>query len=77
MNIINDIYIKRVNEENIVLSEKRIDEEIFVMMQRLGYDRDDDEMADILFKASDYGQQYGYRAGFQTAMLLLLECLTE
>lgn len=76
MNIINDIYIRRVHEENIVQSEKQIDEELFAMMQRLGYDRDDDRMADILFKASDYGQQYGYRAGFQTAVLLMMECFT-
>lgn len=76
MSILEDIYSNRVNEKCILSSEKKIDEEIFELMRLHGYHRDDDKMSDLLFQSSGSGQQYGFYAGFQTAVALLLECLS-
>lgn len=76
MSIIGDIYSNRVDEPRILASERKIDEEIFVLMERKGYHRNEESISDLLFEASGCGQEHGFHAGFKTAVSLLLECFT-
>lgn len=76
MSIIESIYDKRVDEPRLISSERKVDKDIFALMERKGYERDNDDIASMLFESSGYGQEHGFRAGFQTAVALLLECLT-
>lgn len=75
MSIVDDILDKRVDEVRILASERKMDEELFSLLDRKGIPKND-EMTDVVFEASSYGQQYGFHVGFKTAVALLLECLT-
>lgn len=76
MSIIESIYENRVDEPRLVSSERKIDKDIFDLMERKGYERDNDDIADLLFASSGYGHEHGFVTGFQLAVALLLECLT-
>ena len=76
MSIIDDILDKRVDEVRILASERKMDEELFALLDKKGISKTD-EMTDVIFEASSYGQHYGFHVGFKTAMSLLLECLTS
>ena len=67
---------KRVDEARILASERKMDEDIFTLMERKGFERDNDDIATLLFESSGYGQEYGFHVGFKTAVSLLLECLS-
>lgn len=76
MSIIEDIYSNRVNEERIVSSDCMIDKDIYALLERKGYKRENAEISDLLFEASGCGQKHGFHAGFKTAVVLMIECLS-
>lgn len=74
MNIIEQIYENRLDEEGQSASDFKLDNQIRTLLERNGYSTDS-ELSNLFFEASGCGQLQGFQSGFQTAVALMMECL--
>lgn len=74
MSIIEEIYRNRIGEERRLLSERELDRQINMILERERY-RDDEAISNLFFEVADHGQQTGFYAGVQFIIMLLAESL--
>lgn len=75
MRIIDKIY-KGITENQTLDSELILDSEIQEILKREGLESQE-RISNLLCEAGGCGHEQGFQSGFQTAVALFVECLSE